>query len=212
MKTKKMWAVIAVVLAFTGLAWAAEQVERMGNTRPVHMGAGVYIGPDSVLNVQANKVTRAYGKSGTIDFTSTTVGRAESSGITVYGARTGDPCFVGVPAAAGALAAQYSCYVSAADTVKVVFAPLSQQQGTAQFDAGSPAQIDVTGITASSVCFCTPIGTTAAIAAGGCAASLSSTTLTMTGPNSASTVVSYRCTAPVDPASGTYYVRVLSGQ
>ncbi len=163
-------------------------------------------------DVAANKVTRILGKSATVDFASTSVGRVESSGITVTGALVGDTCTVGTTAAAGALAAQYTCYVSAADTVKIVFNPLSHQRGSVVLDGGSPSRMDATGITASSNCTCAPVGATAAIAAAGCATSLTSTTLTVTGPNTVDTTVNYDCVAPVDPASGTFYVRVFSVQ
>lgn len=160
----------------------------------------------------ANKLTRILGASSTIDFASTTVGKLDSSGITVTGAKAGDPCFVGPPAAAGALQADFTCYVSAADTVKVVFMPVSIQQGTIALTSASPSTATVNSITAGSSCQCSPIGTTAAIAAGGCAANLASTTLTLTGPNTVTTTVFWQCTAAVDPASGTFYVWVASNQ
>lgn len=161
---------------------------------------------------EANAITKVFSASGTVDFASTSVGRVESSGITVTGAVAGDTCVVGTTTAAGALAAQYTCYVSAADTVKIVFNPLSHQRGSVVLDGGSPSQMDATGITASSNCTCAPVGATAAIAAAGCATSLTSTTLTVTGPNTVDTTVNYDCVAPVNPASGTFYVRVFSAQ
>lgn len=207
MKTK-MWAV--VVMALLGAVAYGQVYEEAKTRAPVWFKDGIYLGTEAP--VAGNRLKRMLGNSGTVDFASTSVGRVESSGITVTGAKAGDPCFVGVPTAAGALAATYSCYVSATNTVKIVFTPLSQQRGVAQLDGGSPAQIDVTGITASSNCTCAPIGATAAIAAAGCAVSLTSTTLTITGPNTVGTNVNYDCVAPVDPASGTYYVRIVSSQ
>lgn len=59
-------------------------------------------------------------------------------------------------------------------------------------DGGSPAQCDVT-VTAGAKCVCSPVGTTKAIALAGCAVSLSSTTLTITGTDSATTTVNAIC-------------------
>lgn len=64
--------------------------------------------------------------------------------------------------------------------------------GSCTWDAGTPAQCDAT-VTASTKCICAPVGATKTIAAGGCAVSLSSTTLTITGPDSAAGVVNYHC-------------------
>lgn len=60
-------------------------------------------------------------------------------------------------------------------------------------DAGSPAQCDVNGITANANCICSPVGVTAAIAGNGCAVSLTSNKLTVTGPNSAAYDVKILC-------------------
>jgi hypothetical protein len=173
------------------------------------MKGGMFVGGTAAAG---DKVTRTLGNSATIDFTSASTGMALSSSITVTGAKAGDPCFVGVPTAAAALSAEFGCYVDAADSVKVWFRPDSVQRGTAAVSSGTPSQTTVTSITASSTCTCTPVGTTAAIADKGCATSLSSTTLTLTGPDSVTTTMTYECKAPVDPASGTYYVRVISSQ
>lgn len=154
-------------------------------------------------------ISDSYSGSATVDFASTSVGVVESSGITVTGAEAGDTCEVGVPTAAGALKARFECYVSAADTVKIKFTPLAESAGTSgAFNGASPAIATAT-VTASSVCECTMNGATAAIAAGGCAVGVSSTTLTMTTVNGSTETANYYCRAPVDPASGTYYVRVF---
>lgn len=158
-----------------------------------------------------NGMTKVLGASATVDFASTYSGVVLSSSITVTGARAGDPCFVGVPTAAAALKAKFGCYVDAADSVKVWFSPEDSTDGTVNLSSGTPSTATAT-VVASSLCGCDPVGTTAAIAAAGCATSLSSTTLTVTGPNTVTTTINYHCIAPVDPASGTYYVRVISGQ
>lgn len=58
-----------------------------------------------------------------IDFASGTIVCVDSAGTTVTGARTGDPCFVGMPSTLTAggtgLHHSYTCYVSAADTIKI---------------------------------------------------------------------------------------------
>lgn len=160
---------------------------------------------------EANAITKSLSGSATVDFSSAYSGVALSNSITVTGARAGDPCFVGVPTAAAALKAKFGCYVDAADSVKVWFSPENKTTGQVALVSGSPSTATAT-VAASSVCTCTPVGATAAIAAAGCATGVSSTTLTLTGPNTVTTTMTYDCAAPVDPASGTYYVRVLSAQ
>lgn len=59
-------------------------------------------------------------------------------------------------------------------------------------DGASPSVCTVTTF-AGARCICAPVGTTAAIAAGGCAVSLSSTTLTVTGPNGGNYDVNVVC-------------------
>ena len=76
-------------------------------------------GQASGTNATANRVTRALGFSAVIDFASTTITCNDSNAITVTGAQAGDPCFVGPPTSGGSTNASYTCYVSAADTVKV---------------------------------------------------------------------------------------------
>lgn len=63
---------------------------------------------------------------------------------------------------------------------------------TCNLDGGSPAKCDVT-VTAGAKCLCTPVGASAAIAAGGCAVSLSSTTLTATSANTLTNAVNIYC-------------------
>lgn len=64
--------------------------------------------------------------------------------------------------------------------------------GSCTLDGLSPSTCAVT-VTAAAFCTCSPVGTTAAIAAGGCAVSLAASTLTITGPNAATNVVNYHC-------------------
>lgn len=64
--------------------------------------------------------------------------------------------------------------------------------GTVALSSASPSTATAT-VEAGSVCVCWPIGTTAAIAAGGCAANVSSTTATFTGPNTVTTTIRWMC-------------------
>lgn len=158
---------------------------------------GVYIGSGATADT-LNKITQSRGATATIDFASTSVGRVESSAITVTGAAAGDSCEVGANTTAGALKADFSCYVSAADQVKVRFIPKDYYLGTITQvgDAGTAT------VAASSKCVC--VGQ----ARGDVACSVSSTTLTSSGPTDE--VINYFCAAPVDPASGAFEVRVFS--
>jgi hypothetical protein len=71
----------------------------------------------------ANAITRSLGGSIAFDFASVTITCEDSTGITVTGAVAGDACFVGPPTtvsgAGTGLHSSFTCYVSAADTVKV---------------------------------------------------------------------------------------------
>lgn len=73
------------------------------------------------FRVGTGAVIQKYLKgTATIDFPSTNAQlSADSSGITITGAVSGDLCIVGAPAGSIVNNASYSCYVSAADTAKV---------------------------------------------------------------------------------------------
>lgn len=64
--------------------------------------------------------------------------------------------------------------------------------GSIALSSASPSTATVT-VPAGVSCSCWPVGTTAAIAAGGCAANVSTTTLTLTGPNTVTTTMRYMC-------------------
>jgi hypothetical protein len=68
----------------------------------------------------------------------------------------------------------------------------STTKTTCTLNGASPSVCTAT-VTAGSQCNCSPVGATAAIAAGGCAVGLSGTTLTVTAANSASHVVNILC-------------------
>lgn len=85
--------------------------------------SGFFVGPSSTVATTGNRVSRMLAGSITFDFASVTITCEDSTGITVTGAQTGDPCFVGPPTtisgAGTGLHSSFTCYVSAADTVKV---------------------------------------------------------------------------------------------
>jgi len=183
---------------------------------PTYAQGGIHIGTGTGAPGQrAHRITKTLAgpvAGTTIDFTAISTGVQFSSAITVTGAVVGDVCSVGAPAAASALNAEFTCVVTAANEVKVKFTPKSFQEGTATLVSGTPSTVVVAGITASSRCLATPVGLTAAIAGAGLAVSLTTTNLTITGPDTVTTVLNYSCAAPVDPAEGAYLVRVFSQQ
>lgn len=206
---KRALALLAVVL-FAGLALAAAPtIQDVGWA----FKGGLSIGSGSTWDTASNRITKRLGKSATIDFASTSVGRVLSSAITVTGAAVGDICTVSAPAAASALPARFSCVVTATNEVKVLFEPLNHTRGSTALTSGSPST-KTAEVPVLSTCGCDPVGTTAAIAAAGCATSLADDldggvgTLTLTGPDTVTTTVVYDCAAPVDPASGTYTVAI----
>ncbi|MBK7858412.1 MAG: hypothetical protein IPJ65_07270 [Archangiaceae bacterium] len=207
-KHRSAWliATLAVVLSAAAFG-AAESAKAWGpfTQLPSYLGGGVYIGRTSTAST-TNKETKSLGNSATIDFTPATTGVALSSSITVTGAAAGDPCFVGVPTAAAALKAKFGCYVDAADSVKVWFSPEDKQHSTLNLSSGSPSTGTAT-VSSGATCVCTDTTAASAIK---CA--VSTTTLTATGPNTVTDTIAYDCAAAVDPASGTYYVRVISAQ
>lgn len=204
-------ALLALLIASTAWAVAEGAVDRYSSTRPAHFVQGMYIGPTSInpTGSTLNKMTRVLGASATVDFASAKTGVSESTGITVTGAQAGDPCFVGVPTAAGALDADFGCYVSAADTVKVTFAPHDVNDGSlTTADAGTGTGVGTATVVASSHCVCSTNGTDPSKTS---SCSVSSTTLSGYSADE-SISIKYVCYEPVDPASGTYYVRVISSQ
>lgn len=112
------------LIALTASA-VQEKVERYGGQYPVWFNKGIYVSPDSPAspNDTVHKVTRVLAGSATIDFATATIVCRDSSAITVIGAQVNDPCFVGMPATLTAggtgLHESFTCYVSAADAVKV---------------------------------------------------------------------------------------------
>lgn len=199
--------IIGAAVLIAAIAFAAAQsvgsVSKNNDPKPQQFVNGIFIGEDGkALANTLSKETRSLGASATIDFSSAQAGTALSSSITVTGAKAGDPCFVGVPTAAAALKAVFSCYVDAADSVKVSFAPADTAAGAMFIDGGTNS---VT-VSSGSLCLCNDSSDETK----GCKAPVSSTTATFTGTGG--DIVNYFCSAPVDPASGTFYVRVISSQ
>lgn len=81
---------------------------------------GLYIGNLGGA-ASTNRITQAFAGSVTHDFVSATITCADSAAITLTGAKVGDSCFVGLNAAPGN--ANFTCYVSALNTVLVHFCP-----------------------------------------------------------------------------------------
>lgn len=71
---------------------------------------------------EANAITHSYSGSAVVDFASRTITCEDSTAITVTGAVVGDACHVGTPAAP-AVNSTFTCYVSAADAVRVRHCP-----------------------------------------------------------------------------------------
>lgn len=123
-KTKKyalaMAGVLAAVIGFGTLAFAADgpiPIDGVGRW----VKGPLYVGSSTISS--GNKITKTLAGSIAFDFASVTITCEDSTGITVTGAATGDPCFVGPPTtisgAGTGLHSNFTCYVSAADTVKV---------------------------------------------------------------------------------------------
>lgn len=198
-------------LAFSAVAFAAAFNGPFSGVDSLvrYLKAGAYIGSASTAET-THKLSESLSVAATIDFAASSGGVAYSSAITVTGAAVGDECVIAPTAAAAALLGTYGCVVTAANEVKAWFLPASQITTTCTLGGESPSVCPAQTVVASSICTCSNVGTSAAIAAAGCAVSLSSTTLTITSANGATNVVNYTCRAPVDPASGSYEVRTFS--
>lgn len=119
-RLQKLIAVIAVA-AFAVTATVAYADPLVIQAVRAWFKAGIFVGTTAPA-VAGNKVTKMLGNSATIDFVSGTIVCTDSAAITVTGAVAGDPCFVGAPTTAAANST-FTCYVSAADAVKVRHCP-----------------------------------------------------------------------------------------
>lgn len=125
MKRALQFLAVLVILAFGTVALAAFAPTRILNLYVLNK---LLVGNGT----EANAITKVLTASSTINFTAAALGCADSSAITVTGAAVGDPCSVGVPATVGSTAdagvqSTFSCYVSAADAVKVRFCTFSYE-------------------------------------------------------------------------------------
>jgi hypothetical protein len=114
-----------------------------------------------------------------------------------YGCQGGSWALAGGPVTVSAIAGQFcgttsTCAATPA-TVRVV-------TGSAALVSASPSAVTITGIspaftsTSTFMCTASPVGTTAAIASTGVAVDLvSGSSITITGPNTVTTVVTYIC-------------------
>lgn len=105
---------------------------------------------------------------------------------------------VDIGTTAGGLASAADCGTTTTCSAAAAVANLQERWGTVALSSATPSVATVTGLTFTSntsyVCTATPEGTTAAIAGNGIAVSRTSgTTLVLTGPDSVTTVVHYRC-------------------
>lgn len=108
--------VFVALLVLSALAFGATQFTKILNLQ---------VTGKSMLgsSTETNAITRTLSGSIAFDFASVTITCEDSTGITVTGAVAGDACFVGPPTtvsgAGTGLHSSFTCYVSAADTVKV---------------------------------------------------------------------------------------------
>lgn len=120
MKTVLKFAV--VVALFGGVAMAASAL--IAQDQRIWFKQGFVVVP-TAINTQATTaahvVTRLLAGAETFDFASTTIVCEDSTGATITGAQVGDGCTSSTPVAPGN--GTFSCYVSAANTVKGHFCP-----------------------------------------------------------------------------------------
>jgi hypothetical protein len=114
---------VVLFAAAVGLAAAYSGTYYEGGAiaQPIYAKGGLFVGSPAATET-TNRVTRALAACATIDFASQTT-TCNTSPITIPGAAVNDPCFVGPPASGGAANSNFSCYVSAANTVQVKHCP-----------------------------------------------------------------------------------------
>lgn len=127
---------LLAVLGLSALGFAQiQQLDLNVSQRLSALTGGLLIMPASLLTsnskINDSKITRSLGGSATIDFAAGAIGCEDSSAVTVTGARAGDTCHVGAPVSVGNADAgakgTFTCYVSAADAVKVRFCTQSYE-------------------------------------------------------------------------------------
>lgn len=138
--------------------------------------------------------------AGALPFSSVYIGGAATNNARFTGTFTGARTVTAPDASitlSGTLA--YDCSTSAACSPTNEIADW-EFYGSVALASASPSQVTVTGLspaftsTSTYYCTATPQGATAAIAAAGIAVSnVSSSSFTLTGPNTVTTVINYRC-------------------
>jgi hypothetical protein len=122
---KKIALITALLVA--GLALAAQQIDLNVSTRLSGFVGGLLVVPANLITtdtvINGHRVTKLLGTSSTVDVASTaTLQCSDSAAITLIGAKTGDPCLVGLPATHPTNGSgSFSCVVSAADAIKLRF-------------------------------------------------------------------------------------------
>lgn len=114
---------------------------------------------------------------------------------------TGSPAAsatVNLPTVAGGVASASPCGTAVGCTAAAATPNVITKYGTAPLTSGSPSTASITGLpftsSTSYTCTASPQGTTAAIAAGGVAVNQTSgSAMTLTGPNTVSTVIQFIC-------------------
>lgn len=106
---------------------------------------------------------------------------------------------VNLSTTAGGFASQSTCGTTTTCTAAAATPNLITKFGSVALTSASPSTAVITGLpftsTSSYVCTASPEGTTAAVAATGIAVSrTSASSLTLTGPNTVTTVINYVCT------------------
>lgn len=112
--------VVVAMLAISTLALAAYKAPDNQDSGSRQILGGLWVGKSTDT---VNRITRTLGGSTTFDFPSQTTTCTDSTAFTVTGAKTDDPCFTSMPASPAANSI-FTCYVSAADTVRVRFCPV----------------------------------------------------------------------------------------
>lgn len=145
----KKFVILAVIVGAVVVgAQSLQQLELNRSARLTALTAGLLIGPESMhttnAKINADRITRSLGATATVDFAAGTIVCDLSSAITVLGARTGDPCHVGIPTTLGydggaGYNATFTCFVSANDAVKIKHCPT----GTADDPPSASYQVRV---------------------------------------------------------------------
>jgi hypothetical protein len=166
-----------LILAVGGVAVVLSAPEAAAQTR---CGSAICIGSKNTDTIIGGNIS-VTSPDGGLSIASGTGAISSAAGITTTGAAKLEIVDAGVLLVNNALQVKSPVTCGAAAAC-----------GSIALVSASPSTATVT-VPAGVSCACWPVGTTAAIAAGGCAASVSSTTLTLTGPNTVTTTVRYMC-------------------